>query len=102
MGKASDGVTDSVINVARPAAEVQAYVDSLILNEGALEFAFEGTRYYDLMRYALRQPNPGATMAKFIYGRRGESRRGEMQGVIRQNLHDRNSWFLKWNGKIGY
>jgi len=102
MGKASDGVTDSVINVARPAAEVQAYVDSLILNEGALEFAFEGTRYYDLMRYALRQPNPGATMAKFIYGRRGESRRGEMQGIIKQNLNDRNSWFLKWNGKIGY
>ena len=54
------------------------------------------------MRYALRQPNPGATMAKFIYGRRGESRRGEMQGIIKQNLNDRNSWFLKWNGKIGY
>ncbi len=102
LGKASDGVTDSMINVARPAAEVQAYVDSLILNEGALELAFEGTRYYDLMRYALRQSNPGATMSKFIYARRGESRRGEMQGVIRKNLNDRNSWFLKWNGKIGF
>ena len=32
----------------------QAYVDSLLLNEEALEFAFEGTRFYDLMRFAMR------------------------------------------------
>lgn len=102
MGKAYDGVTDSIINVARPAAEVQAYVDSLILNEGALEFAFEGTRYYDLMRFAMRQPNPGATMAKYIYARRGEGKRAEMQGEIKKDLNDRNNWFLKWNGKPGF
>ena len=101
-GRNYNNTADSTIYVARPAADVQAYVDSLILNEGALEFAFEGTRYYDLMRYALRQPNPGATMANFVYARRGESRRGEMMGEIKKNLNDRNSWFLKWNGKIGY
>jgi hypothetical protein len=101
-GKAKDGVTDSTIYVAKPITEIQAYVDSLILNESALELAFEGTRYYDLMRYAMRQPNPGATMAHFIYGRRGEANRGEVQGLIKKNLNDRNSWFLNWNGKLGF
>jgi len=101
-GKAKDGVTDSIINVARPAADVQAYVDSLILNEGALELAFEGTRYYDLMRYAMRQSNPGATLQKLVTGRRGEAKRGEVQAEMKADLNDRSNWYLKWNGKIGF
>ena len=80
----------------------QAYVDSLILNENALEMCFEGTRYYDLMRFALRQPNPGKTMAEFIYGRRGQENRDIMRGEIKKNLEDQKSWFLNWNGKIGF
>ena len=101
-GKAKDGVTDSIINVAKPKADMQAYVDSLILNESALELAFEGTRYYDLMRYAMRQPNPGATMTKYIYGRRGEANRGEVQNLIKKDLNNRENWFLNWDGKIGF
>jgi len=80
----------------------QAFVDSLLLNENALEMCFEGTRFYDLMRYSLRQPNPGQTMAKFIYGRRGEANRDIMRGEIKKNLEDQKSWFLNWNGKIGF
>ena len=80
---------------------LQTYVDSLILNEGALELAFEGTRYYDLMRYALRQQNPGQTMAKYVYARRGEDQRDAMRGEIQKDLTDQRSWFLGWNGKIG-
>jgi hypothetical protein len=77
-------------------------VDSLILNESALEFAFEGVRYYDIMRYALRQANPGKAMADVIYNRRGKENRGAVQAEIKANLYDQNSWFLKWNGKIGF
>ena len=77
-------------------------VDSLILNESALEFAFEGVRYYDIMRYALRQANPGKAMADVIYNRRGKEKRGDVQAEIKGNLNDQNSWFLKWNGKIGF
>ena len=80
----------------------QAYVDSLILNENALEMCFEGTRFYDLMRYAYRQDNPGKTMAKFIYGRRGEGERATLMGEIKKNLEDQRNWFLNWNGKIGF
>ena len=86
---------------ARLARQI-AGVDSLILNESALEFAFEGTRYYDVMRYAMRQSNPGEAMAKIIYGRRGESRRAEMQGTIKKDLNNKANWFLNWNGKIGF
>ncbi len=91
-------ITDPEARLARQIAGV----DSLILNESALEFAFEGTRYYDVMRYAMRQSNPGETMAKIIYGRRGESRRAEMQGTIKKDLNNKANWFLNWNGKIGF
>ena len=80
----------------------QAFVDSLILNENVLEMCFEGTRFYDLMRYAYRQAEPGKTMAKFIYGRRGEAERNTMRGEIKKNLEDQRNWFLNWNGKIGF
>ena len=94
--------TDPTKNVAVPLAEKQAYVDSLILNESALELAFEGTRYYDIMRYALRQSNPGAAMQKLVCGRRGEAKRAEVQGELKKDLTNQSNWFISWNGKIGF
>ncbi len=83
-------------------AEQQAVVDSLLLNEEALELAFEGTRYYDLMRFAMRQDNPAAFMAQHVFARRGEAKRGEVQGEVKTDFTDRSTWFLHWNGKIGF
>ena len=80
----------------------QAYVDSLLLNEEALELAFEGTRFYDLMRFAMRQDNPGAFMAKAVYARRGEEKSSEVQAEVKANLADQHNWYLRWKGKIGY
>ena len=80
--------------------EQQAFVDSLILNESALEFAFEGTRYYDIMRYAMRQANPGQAMAEIIGARLGEANRASMSAVINK-LTDQRNWYLSWKGKIG-
>jgi hypothetical protein len=82
-------------------AKQQAYVDSLILNESALEFAFEGTRYYDIMRYAMHQTNPGQAMAEVIGARLGEANRSSMAGIIAK-LADQRNWYLSWKGKIGY
>jgi hypothetical protein len=76
--------------------EQQAYVDSLILAEQALEFAFEGTRYYDIMRYALRQQNPEATMKKIVGARKG------IDNPTSFNLDGRSSWFIRWKDKLGY
>ncbi len=93
---------DTVINVAVPVATQQAYVDSLILNESALELSFEGTRFYDVMRYALRQTNPGATMKQIICNRRGKDNAATVQGEIKKDLTNQQNWYLNWNGKIGY
>ena len=83
-------------------ADLQAYVDSLILNEGALEFAFEGTRFYDLMRFALRSDNPGQFMADKVYGRRGKDKKDAMRAEIKNDVSNPRNWYLQWNGKIGF
>ena len=80
----------------------QVFVDSLIINESALELAFEGTRYYDIMRYAMRQPNPGATMENFILARRGEENRDAMRSEIKKSLLQTSNWYLDWNGYLGF
>ena len=87
-------IKDSLTLVAYQMAQV----DSLILNEDALELAFEGTRFYDLMRFAMRRTSPGDFMAKYVYARRGEANRGTVEGEIKQSLRNPNNWYLKWTG----
>ena len=70
----------------------QAQVDSLILNEQALEMAFEGNRFYDLMRRAYWYQDD-TFIGKAV------SRRDPSAGSA---LMDRRKWFLNWKGKIGY
>ena len=72
-------------------------VDSLLLNEEALELCFEGYRYYDLMRFALRADNPGKFLTEHVNKRNGST---NSAGI---DLNDRKSWYLRWgNGKIGF
>ena len=78
----------------------QGELDKMIADEGALEFAFEGLRYYDLVRMALYRNEP-AFLADRIYNRRGEAKRPEMESLITKPLTDKNNWFLRWNGKLG-
>ena len=92
---------DTLQTEAAQTPRLQAFVDSLILNEGALEMAFEGTRYYDLMRYAMRQSNPGQTLASYVYARRGKQNSDAMRSEIAKDLTDQRNWYLQWNGKIG-
>lgn len=98
----TDSVLVDSVNVSVPLATQQAYVDSLIINESALEFAFEGTRYYDMMRFAKRQPNPGAAMQQLVFGRKGEANRDMMSTEIKRPLTDERNWFLTWKGKVGF
>lgn len=78
-----------------------AFVDSLLLNECALELAFEGTRFYDIMRFAFRQSNPGEFLSNQVYSRRGKENKGAMQSEIKKDLSDQRNWYLQWNGQIG-
>ena len=83
-------------------AEQQQFVDSLLLNENGLEFAFEGTRFYDIMRFAMRQPSPGTFLANQVYGRKGKDNAAAVRSEIQTDLTNQRNWYLHWKGKIGY
>ncbi len=75
-------------------------VEKMIVDEGALEFAFEGIRFYDLMRVAMHRGEP-SFLADRIYARRGENNIGQVKAEIAVDLTDMNNWYLDWNGQIG-
>lgn len=75
-------------------------VEDMIVDECALELAFEGTRYYDLLRVALRRSDPHY-LADRIYARKGADKEAETRSEIKCDLLDSNNWFISWNGKIG-
>jgi hypothetical protein len=63
-------------------------VEDMIIDEMALEGAFECYRYYDLMRVALRR-NDVAYLAEPI-----SMRNGEQDAAIRAKLNDMSNWYL--------
>ncbi|MDN3665817.1 RagB/SusD family nutrient uptake outer membrane protein [Algibacter miyuki] len=70
-------------------------VGALILNEAALELAFEGNRWEDLMRFSIRANNPDiladAVADKFITS--GDAGTG---ATIKQKLQNPENWFLPY------
>ena len=64
-------------------------VEDLIVDEAALEFAFEGIRYYDLMRIALRRNAP-SYLAEHV-----ARRTGALDAALLQKLSSTDNWYLK-------
>ena len=63
-------------------------LEDMIVKEMALEGAFEGYRFYDLMRVALRRNDP-AYLADPI-----SRRDGTVNGELRARLMDQQNWYL--------
>ena len=63
-------------------------VEDMIIDEMALEGAFEGYRYYDLMRVALRRGDP-AYLADPV-----SRRSGQQDDALRTLLMDKKNWYL--------
>ena len=64
-------------------------VENLIVGEEALEFAFEGHRFYHLMRIALRRNDP-----QFLASRVAR-RSGTTDATLLSRLTDTANWYLK-------
>ncbi len=69
--------------------DVQNAVEDLIIDEMALELAFEGTRFSDLCRVALRRGDP-----YYLAKRVSKRHDGVENGGLRESLHDMTKWFL--------
>ena len=99
-----DGIPDEPVIITKDTPELiktqQEFVDSLLLNECGLELAFEGTRFYDIMRFAFRQTEktPEEFLAEQVATRRGKDKVDE---TLKSRLMNRNNWYLKWKGQIG-
>ena len=71
-------------------------IENSIINEGALELAYEGYRWPDLLRIALRRNDPS-----FLANKIGDKLLKEgnpLSGSVRSKLMDMSNWYLpfKW------
>ncbi|MBQ9668896.1 MAG: RagB/SusD family nutrient uptake outer membrane protein [Prevotella sp.] len=79
----------SLASRADTVAWQQPLVEDYIVNELALETAFEGQRYYDLMRIALRRNDPAYLAAPIA------RRNGETDMTLYSKLLDSTNWYLR-------
>ena len=70
-------------------ADVIEAIEELILDEAGLELAFEGNRFFDLMRVANRRPNPGKFMAEKIRARGSDAE--SWSGALESDI---KNWYL--------
>jgi len=84
-----DRANDYVIPALNSKQDSILYVEDKIIEELALETAFEGSRFQDLMRVAMRRNDPAYLADKVATKHTGNEQ------AIRSKLMDENNWYLK-------
>src|SRR5690606_6655856 len=88
-------VTEREINPADSLLQVEDY----LVEEAALEMAFEGSRWEDLVRIAMRRNDP-SFLADKIYEKL--SKEGNpLADAVRSKLMNRENWYLPFDWEVG-
>lgn len=88
-------VTEREINPADSLLQVEDY----LVEEAALEMAFEGSRWEDLVRIAMRRNDP-SFLADKIYEKL--SKEGNpLADEVRSKLMNRENWYLPFDWEVG-
>jgi len=85
----------NLIDAVIPVADSLLSIESGLIHEGALENAFEGTRWPDLLRVALRRNDPNF-LADKIYQKLLKDGVGNA-AAVRTKLMDPKNWYLPFN-----
>lgn len=91
LGQTQKDTTFFVIGKRPTLQDSIQYVEDLILQELALETAFEGNRFHDLMRLAIRR-NDDSFLANIVAEKYTDA---ATKASIRSKLSDRRNWYIK-------
>ncbi|MBN2263618.1 MAG: RagB/SusD family nutrient uptake outer membrane protein, partial [Prolixibacteraceae bacterium] len=70
--------------------QIKLYVEDLIIEERAMELAFEGKRWFDLVRIAKRRGDPSYLANKV----KAKYKDTSLGNKIAEKLKDENNWYL--------